>query len=112
MLALHDDSRPRERAKSTLSSSIQTSIELDSEGIDFKSTLTKLKFKELRSVPFDAGKRRERGSTRIPCIHTLLHGFFDGGEFNKSINPDEAVAYEVAIQAAILIKPEGLEDLV
>lgn len=42
------------------------------------------------------------GSTRIPKLQSLLQGFFGGKELNKSINPDEAVAYGAAVQAAIL----------
>ncbi len=42
------------------------------------------------------------GSTRIPKIQSLLQDFFNGKELNKSINPDEAVAYGAAVQAAIL----------
>jgi L1 cell adhesion molecule like protein len=42
------------------------------------------------------------GSTRIPKVQDLLSTFFSGKELNKSINPDEAVAYGAAVQAAIL----------
>ena len=42
------------------------------------------------------------GSTQIPKIQQLLSEFFDGKELNKSVNPDEAVAYVAAVQAAIL----------
>merc|ERR1712178_164907 len=42
------------------------------------------------------------GSTRIPKVQKLLSDFFGGKELNKSINPDEAVAYGAAVQAAIL----------
>merc|ERR1711904_258011 len=42
------------------------------------------------------------GSTRIPKVQTLLQDFFNGKELCKSINPDEAVAYGAAVQAAIL----------
>ncbi|VEL31438.1 unnamed protein product, partial [Protopolystoma xenopodis] len=42
------------------------------------------------------------GSTRIPKIQKLLQDFFNGKILNKSINPDEAVAYGAAVQAAIL----------
>jgi len=42
------------------------------------------------------------GSTRIPKIQNLLSDFFNGKELNRSINPDEAVAYGAAVQAAIL----------
>lgn len=42
------------------------------------------------------------GSTRIPKIQQLLSDFFNGKTLNKNINPDEAVAYGAAVQAAIL----------
>lgn len=53
------------------------------------------------------------GSTRIPKIQNILRGFFDGKELNKSINPDEAVAYGAAVLAAILQgnSSEELQDL-
>ena len=43
------------------------------------------------------------GSTRIPKVIELLKDYFNGKEPNRSINPDEAVAYGAAVQAAILI---------
>lgn len=42
------------------------------------------------------------GSTRIPRIQKLLSDFFNGKKLEKSINPDEAVAYGAAVQAGIL----------
>uniref|UniRef100_A0ACD6A8I9 Uncharacterized protein n=1 Tax=Avena sativa TaxID=4498 RepID=A0ACD6A8I9_AVESA len=42
------------------------------------------------------------GSTRIPKVQQLLQDFFDGKPLCKSINPDEAVAYGAAVQAAVL----------
>jgi L1 cell adhesion molecule like protein len=52
------------------------------------------------------------GSTRIPKVQTLLRDFFNGKELCKSINPDEAVAYGAAVQAAILNNDgAGLQDL-
>lgn len=42
------------------------------------------------------------GSTRIPKIQKLLSDFFNGKKLEKSINPDEAVAYGAAVQAGIL----------
>lgn len=53
------------------------------------------------------------GSTRIPKVQKLLQDFFNGKELNKSINPDEAVAYGAAVQAAILHgdKSEEVQDL-
>ncbi|KAJ7092103.1 heat shock cognate 70 [Mycena crocata] len=113
-----------ERAKRTLSSATQTSIEIDSlfEGIDFYTSLTRARFEELcqdlfrstlepvekvlRDSKIDKANVHEivlvGGSTRIPRIVKLVSDFFNGKEPNKSINPDEAVAYGAAVQAAIL----------
>ncbi|KAL1985544.1 hypothetical protein VTN96DRAFT_7764 [Rasamsonia emersonii] len=112
-----------ERAKRTLSSSAQTSIEIDSlfEGIDFYTSITRARFEELcqdlfrstmdpvervlRDAKIDKSSVHEivlvGGSTRIPKIQKLVGEFFNK-EPNKSINPDEAVAYGAAVQAAIL----------
>eukprot|EP00062_Callorhinchus_milii_P027066 gi/632989928/ref/XP_007883910.1/ PREDICTED: heat shock-related 70 kDa protein 2-like [Callorhinchus milii] len=124
-----------ERAKRTLSSSTQASIEIDSlfEGIDFYTSITRARFEELngdlfRSTlePVEKALRDCRieklqikdivlvgGSTRIPKIQKMLQDFFGGKELNKSINPDEAVAYGAAVQAAILTgdKSENVQDL-
>ena len=54
------------------------------------------------------------GSTRIPKVQQMLMDFFNGKELNKSINPDEAVAYGATVQAAILSgsdKGGSLDDL-
>ncbi|KAF5021994.1 hypothetical protein F66182_5951 [Fusarium sp. NRRL 66182] len=113
-----------ERAKRTLSSSAQTSIEIDSlfEGIDFYTSITRARFEELcqdlfRSTiqPVDRVLTDAKidkslvheivlvgGSTRIPRVQKLITDYFNGKEPNKSINPDEAVAYGAAVQAAIL----------
>jgi len=113
-----------ERAKHTLSSSAIASIEIDAfhAGVDFYTTITRAKFEDLcidlfrrclgplQQVLLDAklskGEVHEvvlvGGSTRIPKIQQLLSDFFNGKELNKSIHPDEAVAYGAAIQAAIL----------
>jgi heat shock 70kDa protein 1/2/6/8 len=124
-----------ERAKRTLSSSAQTSIELDSlyEGIDFYSTITRARFEELCMDLFrkcmdpvekclkDSKTDKAGvddvvlvgGSTRIPKVQQLLQDFFNGKELCKSINPDEAVAYGAAVQAAILTGEGGekVQDL-
>jgi len=126
-----------ERAKRTLSSSSQASIEIDSlfEGIDFYTSITRAKFEDLNSAYFsktippvekavlDAklkdGKKSIHdivlvgGSTRIPKIQKALQDLFNGKELNKSINPDEAVAYGAAVQAAILHgdKDDTVKDL-
>ncbi|KAK6022397.1 putative chaperone protein DnaK [Ostertagia ostertagi] len=124
-----------ERAKRTLSSSSQASIEIDSlfEGIDFYTNITRARFEELcadlfRSTmdPVEKSLRDAKmdksqvhdivlvgGSTRIPKVQKLLSDLFSGKELNKSINPDEAVAYGAAVQAAILSgdKSEAVQDL-
>jgi heat shock protein 1/8 len=43
------------------------------------------------------------GSSRIPKVQQLLQDFFDEKQLNKSINPDEAVAYGAAVQAANIV---------
>lgn len=113
-----------ERAKRTLSTSTQATIEIDSlsDGIDFYTTISRARFEELNAdllrstmEPItkalgDAKMDKSNihdvvligGSTRIPKVQRLLQEFFGGKELNKSINPDEAVAYGAAIQAAIL----------
>ncbi|GIQ88786.1 heat shock protein 70 family protein, partial [Kipferlia bialata] len=113
-----------ERAKRTLSASTQTSIEVESlfEGIDFFTTLTRARFEErcadlfrsclgpVERVLTDAKMGKSDvdeivlvgGSTRIPKIQQLIKDFFNGKEPCKNINPDEAVAYGAAVQAAIL----------
>jgi heat shock protein 1/8 len=124
-----------ERAKRTLSSSTQASIEIDSlyEGVDFYTSITRARFEELNAdlfrgtlEPVEKSLRDAKldkstihdivlvgGSTRIPKIQKLLQDFFNGKELNKSINPDEAVAYGAAVQAAILHgdKSEEVQDL-
>ncbi|XP_065079609.1 heat shock 70 kDa protein cognate 4 isoform X2 [Ochlerotatus camptorhynchus] len=124
-----------ERAKRTLSSSTQASIEIDSlfEGTDFYTSITRARFEELNADLFrstmepvekairDAKMDKSTihdivlvgGSTRIPKVQKLLQDFFNGKELNKSINPDEAVAYGAAVQAAILHgdKSEEVQDL-
>ncbi|KAD3068249.1 hypothetical protein E3N88_36129 [Mikania micrantha] len=121
-----------ERGKRTLSSTAQTTIEIDSlyEGVDFYSTITRARFEELnmdlfkkcmepvekclRDAKMDKSSVHDvvlvGGSTRIPKVQQLLQDFFNGKELCKSINPDEAVAYGAAVQAAIL-SGEGNEKV-
>ena len=125
-----------ERAKRTLSSSVQTTIELDSiyDGIDLNISLSRAKLESLCSDIFnrilnpidlvikDADINKNNieeiilvgGTTRIPKIQELLSNYFNGKELNKSINPDEAVAYGASIQAAILsgVKDDKLDNLI
>lgn len=113
-----------EVAKKTLSNSSVANIEIDSlfEGIDFVSKITRAKFEDicmdffqrtitpLDQVLKDANMTKNDineiilvgGSTRIPKVQELLSNYFGGKELNKSVNPDEAVAYGAAVQAALL----------
>ncbi|XP_071538087.1 heat shock 70 kDa protein-like [Panulirus ornatus] len=124
-----------ERAKRTLSSSSQANVEIDSlfEGTDFYSNITRARFEELcsdlfrntllpvekalRDAKLDKGQIHDivlvGGSTRIPKVQKLLQDFFNGKNLNKSINPDEAVAYGAAVQAAILSgdQSQDVQDL-
>ncbi|KAE8968390.1 Heat shock protein, partial [Phytophthora rubi] len=122
-----------ERAKRTLSSSAQAYIEIDSlyDSVDFNSTITRARFEDLcgdyfrktmepvEKVLRDAKLSKSQvhevvlvgGSTRIPKVQQLLSEFFNGKEPNKSINPDEAVAYGATVQAAILSGNDSSEKL-
>jgi heat shock protein 1/8 len=125
-----------ERAKRTLSSATQATIEVDSihEGKDLNVTLTRAKFESLcldifkKSIePVDRVLRDAKvskaevddivlvgGSSRIPKIQELLSEYFNGKELCRNINPDEAVAYGAAVQAALLSgqSDERLDELV
>jgi L1 cell adhesion molecule like protein len=118
-----------------LSSSAEATVEVDSlhEGIDFYSKISRARFEELNMDMFrgtlapveqaikDAKINKSAideivlvgGSTRIPKIQRLLEDFFNGKSLNKSINPDEAVAYGAAVQAAILAgdKSDAIKDV-
>lgn len=124
-----------ERAKCALSSSHKTTIDIDSlfEGIDFKMDVTRARFEDLCSdyfqkclepverVLIDSKLSKSQvdevvlvgGSTRIPKVQQLIKDFFNGKEPCKSVNPDEAVAYGAAVQAAILagVKSDATKDI-
>jgi len=113
-----------EKAKRTLSTATQASVEIDSlaDGTDFQTSITRAKFELLcdsvfkRTIaPLDQllvdakvskGDINEivmvGGSSRIPKIRQLLMEYFGGKKLNDSVNPDEAVAYGAAVQAHIL----------
>ena len=125
-----------ERAKRSLSGNSQVTIEVDSlhDGIDLSLTLTRAKFESLCSdiftqtlepverVLLDSKVSKADvhdvvlvgGSTRIPKVQELLSGFFNGKELCRSINPDEAIAYGAAVQAAVLSgkRDEKLDSLI
>merc|ERR1711959_514821 len=122
-----------ERAKRQLSSSTNASLEIDSlyDGEDLYSALTRARFEDLcgdlfrnclepvEKVLKDAGVSKSEvdevvlvgGSTRIPKVQQLISEFFNGKELNKSINPDEAVAYGAAVQAQVLSGGPMKEDI-
>jgi L1 cell adhesion molecule like protein len=113
-----------EKAKRVLSTSSVTTVEVDSvaEGLDMNVSVSRAKFESLCSDIFqntmkpvetvlkDAKMAKSDvdevvlvgGSTRIPKIQELLSSFFNGKTLSHNINPDEAVAYGAAVQAAIL----------
>lgn len=113
-----------EKAKRTLSSSTSALVEVDAliNGIDYSFTVTRAMFENLnrdlfqscldpvvqvlRDAKMDKSSVDEvvlvGGSTRIPKIQSLLSNFFNGKELARNINPDEAVAYGAAVQAALL----------
>jgi len=116
--------REVEKAKRALSAATQVKIEIENfaDGIDFSETLTRARFEELNNDLFrktlkpldvvfkDSGFAKSDihevvlvgGSTRIPKIQKMVKDYFNGKEPNRGINPDEAVAYGAAVQAAIL----------
>jgi len=124
-----------EKAKRNLSSSTVTTVEIDSihDGMDFSYSLTRAKFENICAsifqrtmAPVDQVLKDAKlskndvdeivlvgGTTRIPKIRELLTTFFNGKELNNSVNPDEAVAYGAAVQAAILSgdKSDEIQDI-
>jgi len=124
-----------EKAKRVLSTASVTTVEVDSvaEGLDMNLPLSRAKYESLCSDIFqktmkpvetvlsDAKMSKSDvdeivlvgGSTRIPKIQELLSSFFNGKSLSQSINPDEAVAYGAAVQAAILSgsKDEKLDQI-
>merc|ERR1712141_363054 len=132
--ALQKLRREVEKAKRTLSTQFQVTVEIESffDGEDFSETLTRAKFEELNNELFkstlkpvkkvleDAGMKKNEiheivlvgGSTRIPKVQQLVKDFFDKKEPSKGINPDEAVAYGAAVQAGVLSGEQDTGDIV
>ena len=101
---------------------LPANLSLASQGTDFSASISRARFEEINATTFrstldpvekvlkDAKMDRAKvddivlvgGSTRIPKIQSLVSEFFGGRQLNKSINPDEAVAYGAAVQAAVL----------
>lgn len=125
-----------ERAKRSLSTSSQASVEVDSlfEGNDYNGIITRAKFEELcmdifrktidpvSKVLTDAKMDKSQideivlvgGSTRIPKIKQMLSEYFNGKKLNESVNPDEVVAAGASVMAAILsgVKDEKIDGIV
>lgn len=124
-----------ERAKRTLSSSTTATVELDALAgdIDFNTSVSRARFENicdglfkrciepldrlLRDAKLDKGSVDEvvlvGGSTRVPRLQALLSEYFNGKTLCRSVNPDEAVAYGAAVQAALLSgsEDEALQDI-
>jgi len=125
-----------ERAKRTLSSSMNACIEIDAlmDNMDYNTTISRAKFEEMNMDYFrkcmepvekvirDSKLSKSQideivlvgGSTRIPKVQQLLSEYFGGKELCRSINPDEAVAYGATVQAALLSgnqNSDALKDL-
>jgi heat shock 70kDa protein 1/6/8 len=118
-----------EQAKRTLSTATKANLEIDAlfDGYDFYTSITRARFEELcgdlfrsclapvEKVIKDAKMDKKSiddvvlvgGSTRIPKVRQLIQNFFNGKELCQGINPDEAVAYGAAVQAAILTGAGG-----
>ena len=125
-----------EKAKRALSAATQATVDIDAlmDGEDLNVVITRSKFEDLcmdlfkkcmpplENVLKDAKMSKSQidevvlvgGSTRIPKIQQMVQEFFNGKEPNKGINPDEAVAYGAAVQAAIMtnVKDENIEKLI
>ena len=125
-----------EKAKRALSAATQATVDIDAlmDGEDLNVVITRSKFEDLcmdlfkkclpplENVLKDAKMSKSEvndvvlvgGSTRIPKICQMVQEFFNGKEPNKSINPDEAVAYGAAVQAAVVtnVKDENIEKLI
>ena len=125
-----------EKAKRALSSATQATVDIDAimDGRDLNITITRAKFEELcmdlfkkcltplENVIKDSKLAKSEihdvvlvgGSTRIPKIIQIVTEFFNGKEPNRSINPDEAVAYGAAVQAAVVtnVDDETIKSLV
>jgi heat shock protein 1/8 len=124
-----------ERAKRTLSASTTATVEIDAlaNDVDFHASITRARFEHacdglfkkcidpldrlLRDAKLDKGAVDEvvlvGGSTRIPKLQALLSEYFNGKTLCRSVNPDEAVAYGAAVQAAVLVgdDDEALQDI-
>ena len=125
-----------EKAKRALSAATQATVDIDAlmDGEDLNVVITRSKFEDLcmdlfkkcmpplENVIKDAKISKSQvhdvvlvgGSTRIPKVQQMVQEFFNGKEPNKSINPDEAVAYGAAVQAAVItnVKDENIEKLI
>jgi L1 cell adhesion molecule like protein len=124
-----------ERAKRTLSSAANASIMCESlyQGHDFMDNISRAMFENLNDELFrscmnpvqqvlrDSGMSKGDisdivlvgGSTRIPRVQQLLQEFFNGKQPCRGVDPDEAVAYGAAVQAAIIKgdKSEEVKDI-
>jgi len=123
-----------EKAKRVLSDQLETTIEVEAliDGIDFNEKLTRAKFEDLNKDLFaktmnplkqvlgDSKLEKSAidvvcmvgGSTRIPKVKTLVSSFFEGKKLETEVNPDEAIGYGAAVEAAILNGEPSLHNIV
>ncbi|KGG50325.1 Grp78-like protein [Mitosporidium daphniae] len=126
--------REVEKVKKILSyeESATLTIENFYKGEDFSEKITRARFEDLNRDLFmktlkpvaqvleDAKVSKSNvdevvlvgGSTRIPFVQKILQDFFNGKKLNKDINPDEAIAYGAAVQAAIISGEDKSSDIV
>ena len=122
-----------ERAKRILSSKAMEKVKIENltPGVDFEGSITRGRFEDMCSELFedtlepvkevlqDSGLEVSDidevvlagGSTRIPKIQEILQEFFQDKELNKTINPDEAVAYGAAVHAAVLSGDTSVQEI-
>jgi heat shock protein 5 len=113
-----------EVGKKVLSSSLEATIEIDNliEDLNFKETLTRIKFEEINIDLFQkiivlmdrclAEGRKNKNeindvilagdSVHIPKIQMLIKDYYDGKEPHKSISPEEVVAYGAVLKGGII----------
>lgn len=111
----------------SLRNEVPIELEIFEDNIHFQSKITRAQFEELNDDLFrsaivliekalrDANIEKSNineivlvgGSTRILKIQKLLQDFCNGKQLNQSINPDEAIAYGAAIQAAVFIRDQS-----
>lgn len=122
-----------ESAKRNLSSALKANVDIAClfNNTDFRASISRSRFEDLCSDLFqqtlghvattlgESGFGKDEihevvlvgGSTRIPKVQKILESFFDGKKLNKTIHPDEAVAYGAAVKAALLSGDHTVDEM-